>query len=313
MKANFDVVTGAFSYSGGYIAELLLASGKNVVTLTAHPGRSSPLKGRVTAKPLDFERPERLVEALRGADTLYNNYWVRFDHGGMTHESAVRNNEILFAAAAKAGVRRIVHVSIANADVAPDLPYYRGKARVEAALRRAGPTYAILGPTVLFGGRDVLINNIAWLLRRFPVFGIAGDGSCPIQPIAVEDLAELAVAAGRRTENSHEDAVGPEIYSYEELVRLIAGALGRRPLYFRTGRLMSLVLAKGLGAMTGDIVLTGEEYDGLTRGLLKSARPALGRRSFREWLARHADSVGVDYRNEVKRHFEGGTTSWETA
>lgn len=313
MSAGLDVVTGAFSYSGGYIAERLLAKGRTVRTLTAHPGRESPLKGRIEARPLDFDNPARLIEALKGAEVLYNNYWVRFDYGATTHDLALKRSEILFAAAAKAGVRRIVHVSIANSDPDSDLPYYRGKGLVEDALRAAGLSYEILGPTVLFGGRDVLINNIAWLLRRFPAFGIAGDGTAPIQPVAVEDLADLAVAAGARTGRAKTDAVSPEAFTYEELVRLIAAKIGRRPVFFHTGRAASVAFAKGLGAMLGDVLLTGEEYDGLTRGLLKSKEPALGTRSFRAWLDAHAGVVGSEYRNEVERHFTGGSTSWAKA
>ncbi len=310
MTAPLDVVTGAFSYSGGYIAERLLASGRRVATLTAHPDRPSPLRDRVAAYPLDFTRPDRLVEALRGADTLYNNYWVRFAHGAMTHEKAVRNSEILFQAAAKAGVRRIVQVSIANADPASDLPYYRGKGQVEQALKAAGPSYAILGPTVLFGGYDVLINNIAWMLRRFPAFAVIGDGRYPIQPIAVEDLADLAVAAGADDGNTTSDAVGPEVYAYGDLVRLVAERIGRRVRFFKVGPGLGLALAAGLGLLTGDVVLTKEEVDGLTRGLLRSKRPATGRRSFKAWLDASADVIGLEYHNELKRHFDGGKTEW---
>ncbi|MBI2387293.1 MAG: NAD(P)H-binding protein [Elusimicrobia bacterium] len=310
MTAPLDVVTGAFSYSGGYIAERLLAAGRRVATLTAHPDRPSPLQGRIAAHPLDFERPERLAEALRGVDTLYNNYWVRFAHGGMTHEKAVRNSEVLFQAAAKAGVRRIVHVSIANADPESDLPYYRGKGQVEQALKAAGPSYAILGPTVLFGGHDVLINNIAWLLRRFPAFAVIGDGRYPIQPVAVEDLADLCVAAGADAANTKADAVGPEVYAYGDLVRLIAERVGSRAMIFRVGPGVGLALAKVLGALKGDVLLTQEEVDGLTRGLLKSKAPATGRRSFREWLDAAGGDIGREYRNEVRRHFEGGKTEW---
>lgn len=310
MTAPLDVVTGAFSYSGGYVAERLLAAGRRVATLTAHPERPSPLQGRIAAHPLDFARPDRLAESLRGVDTLYNNYWVRFAHGGMTHEGAVRNSEILFQAAAKAGVRRIVHVSIANADPDSDLPYYRGKGRVEQALKASGPSYAILGPTVLFGGQDVLINNIAWMLRRFPVFAVIGDGRYPIQPVAVEDLADLAVAAGAGDANTVSDAVGPEVYAYEDLVRLVAARVGRDVPIVKVGRRMGLAMAAGLGLLTRDVVLTAEEVDGLTRGLLKSKRPATGWRSFKAWLEAEGGGIGLEYRNEVKRHFEGGKTEW---
>lgn len=304
MDAPLDAVTGAFSYSGGHVAARLLAKGRRVRTLTNHPDRPSPLQGLVEARPLDFDSPERLAESLRGVDTLYNSYWVRFAYGGATHEKAVRHSETLFAAAAKAGVRRIVHVSIANADPDSDLPYYRGKGRVEQALAAAGPSYAILGPTVLFGGHDILINNIAWMLRRFPVFGIVGDGRYPIQPVSVEDLADLAVEAGAREGNSKHDAVGPECFEFGELVRLVASRVRRSPRLVNVDRSMGLFMARLLGWMTGDVVLTPEEVDGLTRGLLKSAQPSRGRRSFRRWLESEGAGIGTEYRNEVRRHFE---------
>jgi uncharacterized protein YbjT (DUF2867 family) len=299
-RAPLDAVTGAFSYSGGHIAERLLAKGRRVLALTEHPDRPSPLRGRVSAAPLF----SGLEESLKGVDTLYNTFWVRFDHGAATHERAVEHSARLFAAAAKAGVRRIVHVSIANADPDSDLPYYRGKGRVEQALMAAGPSYAILGPTVLFGGHDILINNIAWMLRRFPVFGIIGDGRYPIQPVAVEDLADLAVEAGAGSGKDKSDAVGPERYEFEALVRLVAGALGRPARLLHVGRRTGLLMASALGALTGDVVLTAEEVDGLTRGLLVSREPARGRRSFRQWLDGQAGSIGREYRNEVRRHFD---------
>ncbi len=108
---DFDVVTGAFSYSGAAIASALQAAGRRVRTLTGHPGRA-PADTAIEARPLDFTDPVALAESMRGARTLYNTYWVRFAHGTVSHPTAVAHSRILFAAAAEAGVQRIVHVSI---------------------------------------------------------------------------------------------------------------------------------------------------------------------------------------------------------
>ena len=226
---NLHVVTGAFGYSGRYIARRLLDAGHRVRTLTNSPQRENPFGGEVEVRPYDFDHPAQLVESLRDAAVLYNTYWVRFDHADFTHSQAVRNTLTLLEAAKQAGVKRVVHVSIANATEPTDLPYFTGKARIEARLKESGMSYAILRPTVLFGTEDILINNIAWLLRRFPVFGVFGDGQYKVQPIFVDDLAALAVEQGRHNRNVTIDAIGPETLTYRELVEEVGRAIGKKP------------------------------------------------------------------------------------
>src|SRR5882672_8553534 len=188
-------VTGAFSYSGKYIAKRLLTHGEEVITLTGHPNRPDPFNGKIKAYPLDFDEAS-MTKSLQGVDVLVNTYWVRFDKGENTQPRAVENTRKLVNAAKAAGVKRMVHISIANPSADSHLPYYWGKAANEKAVMESGLSYAILRPTVLYGAKgaeDVLINNIAWLLRRFPFFGQIGDGQYKIQPVFVDDLAELAV------------------------------------------------------------------------------------------------------------------------
>ena len=132
---------------------------------------------------------------------LYNTYWVRFNHAKFRQVDAVRNTLALFRAAREAGVQRVVHLSITNPSEDSPLEYFRSKATLEKALMDSGLSYAILRPTVLFGREDVLVNNIAWLLRRFPFFGVFGDGSYRLQPMYVDDMAKLAVEEGLRTDN----------------------------------------------------------------------------------------------------------------
>ena len=176
-------VTGAFSYSGKYITSRLLARGEEVITLTNHPNRPDPFTGKVKAFPLNFQNEQELISTLRGVDVLVNTYWIRFDKDNNTQPKAVENTKILVSAAAKAGVKRIVHISITNPSADSHLPYFWGKAANEKAVVDSGMSYAILRPTVLFGKEDILINNIAWLLRRLPVFGLPGDGSYKLSPV----------------------------------------------------------------------------------------------------------------------------------
>jgi NADH dehydrogenase len=182
------VITGAFSYTGKYATRLLLARGYEVRTLTNHPPAGC---GSVSVSPYNFERPEELRRSLEGASVLINTYWVRFPHGGASFETAVQNSRALIKATKDAGVGRIVHVSIANPSLESRLGYYKGKAEVEQAVIGSGLSYSILRPTVIFGAEDILINNIAWFVRNFPVFGIPGDGRYGVRPIYVEDMARL--------------------------------------------------------------------------------------------------------------------------
>lgn len=303
MDRPLDVVTGAFSYTGRHIAARLLAAGRRVRTLTNHPTNPDPFGGTVEAAPLAFDDDSALARAMEGADTLYNTYWVRFVRGAESFERAVRNSETLFRAAEKAGVRRIVHVSIANADAAPDLPYFRGKVTVERALSGLSVSRAIVRPTVLFGGSDVFINNIAWLLRRFPAFAVAGDGRYRLQPVHVQDVAAIAVEAGPRRGNECLDAAGPEILTFEELARLIAGRIGRRTPILHVPPAVLVLLSRIIGVGLRDVVVNREEIDGLMAGLLVSGEPARGTIRFSEWLTGASSLLGREYASELGRHF----------
>ena len=300
-RAPFSVVTGAFGYSGRYIAARLLAGGHRVRTLTNSPQRHHPFGASVEARPYNFDRPDDLARSLDGAGVLINTYWVRFDHGDFTHGQAVGNTRRLFAAARRAGVPRVVHISITNPSADSELPYFRGKAELESALRESGLSYAILRPTVLFGPEDILINNIAWLLRRFPVFGVFGDGNYKLQPIFVDDLARLAVEAAGSPENVVRDAIGPETFTYRELVSVIGKAIGRpRPIVSIPPGL-GVALGRLVGLFVGDVVVTREEVAGLMRNLLVTASPPAGRTALSQWVLAHRDTLGRSYSSELAR------------
>jgi NADH dehydrogenase len=299
---QLDVVTGAFSYSGAAIARELRAAGHRVCTLTGHPGRA-PAGTSIEVRPLDFADPAALEESLRGAHTLYNTYWVRFPHGKITHDVAVANSRTLFEAAARAGVQRIVHVSILHPSVDSPYPYFSGKARVEQVLASSGVPHAIARPAILFGGGGVLINNIAWLLRRMPVFAVGGSGDYKVRCIHVDDLATLCVSLGQREDTVTVDAVGPQRLTFAELVRAIRSAVGARSLIVPVPGALIPVLARGLGLMLRDTLLTTEEYQAMAAGLADSAQPATGRVVLTEWIEQHGAELGRTYANELDRHF----------
>lgn len=295
-------VTGAFSYSGKYIAKRLLARGEEVITLTGHPNRPDPFNGQIKAYPLDFDEAS-MTKSLQGVEVLVNTYWVRFDKGENTQPRAVENTRKLVNAAKAAGVKRMVHISIANPSADSHLPYYWGKAANEKAVIESGMSYAILRPTVLVGTEDILINNIAYLMRRFPLFFIPGDGSYGIQPVFVEDLAELAVEGVYSKENYVIDAVGPDSYTFKEFVKLIGERVGvQRPLISVPPRL-ALFAAQFLSLFVGDVILTPEEVDGLMGNLLVSKEPARAKTAFKDWLNSNKQTVGTKYASEIQRHY----------
>jgi len=307
------VITGAFSYTGKYATRLLLGRGYEVRTLTNHPPakqspadsneRPNPFSERVSIFPYNFERPDELRRSLEGASVLINTYWVRFPRGESNFESAVRNTRVLIKAAKDAGIQRIVHVSIANPSLESPLGYYKGKAEVEKSVIASGLSYAILRPTVIFGAEDILINNIAWFVRHFPVFGIPGDGRYAIRPIYVEDMARLLADAAEQQGNTVIDAVGPETFSFEELVRLIAASVGRKVRTVHLPTALAYVSTLLTGWMVGDVVLTWEEYLGLTSNLLAPGGPSAGQTRLSQWLAENRECVGQGYASEVARHY----------
>jgi NADH dehydrogenase len=299
-----NVVTGAFGYIGKYITRHLLEQGEAVRTITTHPDKPNPFGEAVQAFPLNFDQSEQLIDNLRGASTLYNTYWIRFPYGGATFEQAVQNTATLFECAKEAGVERIVHISVTQASKESDLPYYRGKAQQEQALIDSGVPYSIVRPTLVFGKEDILVNNIGWLIRKFPVFPIYGSGQYKVQPVFVEDLARIVVASARESENVTLDAIGPETFTFEALVRLIAARIKPGVRLMHISPSLGILLGQLIGIGLGDVVLTRDELKGLMDELLTSRQVPNGTTRFSDWLESNADELGSRYSSEIKRHFK---------
>jgi len=297
-------VTGAFGYSGRYIAQRLLASGHEVVTLTNSVKRENPFAEKVRVAPFNFDRPELFAQSLRGVEVLINTYWVRFDHKLFTHAQAVADTRVMFAAAKEAGVRRIVHVSITNPDPHSDLPYFKGKAELEQSLIASGLSYCILRPTVLFGKEDVLINNIAWALRRLPVFGVYGEGDYRLQPIYVDDLAAAAVEKAVESKNEIVQAIGPETFTYRGLVRMIAEKLGLSRLIIGVPPSFGYWICRWIGLLVSDVVATREEIRGLMENRLFVDAAPLGQTKLSDWVEKHKATLGREYTSEMRRRID---------
>jgi uncharacterized protein YbjT (DUF2867 family) len=306
MGNQIDAVTGAFSYSGAAIARELLAAGHQVRTLTGHPGRA-PADSGIDVRPLDFGDSGGLRRSLEGVHTLYNTYWVRFARGGVDHRQAVANSRVLFDAAGRAGVERIVHVSITHADSGSRYPYFRGKAEVERYLAGTGISHAIARPAILFGRDGVLVNNIAWLLRRLPVFAIGGRGDYRVRAVHVDDLARLCVQLGGRGDDVVVDAVGPQSLTFREMVTVIRAAVGSRAVLVSVPGALVPPLSAVIGRVLHDVLLTSDEYQAMADGLADSDAPTTGEIAFTDWVSREAPQLGRSYANELDLHFRPPT------
>src|SRR5712691_6821595 len=294
-----NIVTGAFGYTGRYIAALLHERGAKVRTLTGRPNRPNAFGDGVEVAPFNFDDPEALARSIEGAKAVFNTYWIRFPRGELTFERATTNVKTLIDAARRTGVSRFIHISITNACAESPLPYFRGKGVVEQYLMNSGLSYAILRPAIIFGSEDILLHNITWMLRRFPLFTIPGDGSYRVQPVFVGDLAKLAVDAANEQLDLSIDAVGPEIFTFNELVALLARTVASKAWFVHVSPSVELILAWLFSRLTGDVTLTRDEIRGLMGDLLVSKNAPTATTRLSEWLARNADVIGTRYRSEV--------------
>ncbi len=299
------MVTGAFGYIGRHVAAELLGRNRVVHTFSRRSGEDTPLHGRVHVEPQRFDDHTFMRDRLRGCDVLYNTFWIRFPRGDATYEQAIERSGRLFEAARAAGVRRIVHVSVTNCSMHSELPYYAGKARVEGLVRDAGVSHAIVRPTLVFGVEDILLNNIAWLLRKWPFFPVPGGGDYRVQPIFVGDLARLLVDAGARTDDEQFDAAGPDMMTYEEMIKLMRERLGLKTRLWHWPPWLTLLGCRLVGLLVRDVVLTRNELRGLMDEMLISGEPPRGTKTLSEWLLGACSRVGTDYTSELDRHFRG--------
>ncbi|MBU1709886.1 MAG: NAD(P)H-binding protein [Proteobacteria bacterium] len=300
-KQELHAVTGAYGFTGKYIAEILLKKKHSVITLTNSVSRQNHFGDRIKAYQYNFDQPEKLVESLQGIEVLYNTYWVRFNHKLFTHQNAVKNTLTLFEAARQAGVKKIVHVSITNPSLDSELEYFQGKAVLEEELKKSGVAYSILRPAVLFGREDILINNIAWLLRKLPVFPVFGYGSYRVQPIYVRDFAELAVLEGQRKENATINAIGPETYTYKGLIEKIGDIIGTSKPIVSVSPLLGYVTGYCISKFVKDVVVTKEEIKGLMSDLLAVDTQPTGKTKLSQWVQINSDIVGMKYASELSR------------
>lgn len=261
----------------------------------AGSGATEPDPPPIEVRPHAFGDPDALAAAFEGVRTFYNTYWIRTgDSTG--YASAVARSKELIDAATAAGVERIVHLSVLGASADAPYPYFRAKAEVEEHGRNSGVAFAAVRPALIFGGSSALLSNLAWMLRRLPVMGVAGDGTYRVRPVHVDDVADICVDLGARDPTELDgtvvDAVGPDRPTYDELVRHVRTAVGGRARMVHLPVPAVIFGARVLGWVLEDEVLTRDELVSTMAGIADTDGPATGSTSVIEWLYRRGDSLG---------------------
>lgn len=288
MDHDVDLVTGAFGNTGQAITSLLHSQGRRVRTLTGHPPTDA---GAVEVRPFTFDDPDALADAFRGVRTFFNTYWMRTgDESG--YETAVARCTALIDAATRAGVERIVHLSVAHPSLDSPYPYFRAKARVEQVLRECAVPSAVVRPALIFGGESALLHNLAWLMRRLPVFGVAAGGDYRVRPVHVDDVARLCVDGATAAEPTTVDAVGPERPTFRELLVDVRDSIGARTRLVGMPPWMVVPSARLLGVLLRDELLTRDELLSTIDGLADTDGPATGTISLAAWIDEHAATLG---------------------
>lgn len=317
-------ITGALSYTGRYLAARLLAKGHDVLNLSrrATPIALAPLSQRqadalaADRVALDFDDVDAMARALEGCDVVYCSHWVRFVAGdGDPHAAAAAANGRLFEAAKRAGVAKVVLMSHTRTSTSSPFPYIAGKAKAEDLLREADLNYAIARPCGIFGDtpeESILMNNAAWVLRRVPVFLVAGDGDHVFQPVHVRDAAALLEALGDpATSGEERDACGPDAPTSLELFGALRDAVGGPGVVVPARGLLSTraitALTRPIDWYTGDTLLDADDLDLLTSGLTRADDPGdpaiAGRRSLLAWIADRGPDLGRRYVSSVARYY----------
>lgn len=304
-EGPFDAVTGAFSQTGHAIAQALHARGRSVRSITRAPPDPS---GRIPVIPPAFDDPAALTQALRGCEVLHSTYWARFGIGG-SFDPLVENSRILYDCARRAGVKRVVQVTVAHADAPTGIPYWEAKGRLESVLRESGLPHSILRPALIVGPQDTLINNVAWAMRRLPMMAMPGRGQYRVRPVAVDDLGELAAAHGERSGDVAVAAVGPESFTYREFLAAVRDAMGARCLLAPMPARAARLTANALGAVLREPLLGPGEVEAMRRGLLHVDGEATCPTRFSEWLDAHASGLGRTFHSQ-RRRAEGKEYPW---
>ena len=242
MPAKTVAIAGGSGFIGRAIARRLASTGEiKVRVLTRNPDTA---RARLELPGVEFVRgdvgnPATLKDALAGASAIvdavqFDGYPIENPRRGFTFERIDYGGAAaLIAAARQAGVAQFIYVSGAAADENSTHPGFRAKGRAERAIRESGLSYTIFRPSLVYGREDKVVNGLARAIRFAPVMGVPGTGRQNVQPVLVDDLAAcVALAVSGRGRNQTYDIGGPDLMTFDEMMKVIMDASGHRRLLF---------------------------------------------------------------------------------
>jgi uncharacterized protein YbjT (DUF2867 family) len=236
MTARIVTVFGGTGFLGRHVVRRMQKLGCSVRVASRHPDRGHwhHSVGDPPPQPVaaDVHDERSIADAVADAYGVVNAVSLYVEHGPETfHSVHVEAARRVAAQAQRAGVKRLVHVSGIGSDPASSSLYIRKRGEGELAVRAAFAGSTLVRPAVMFGGDDAFLTAILRLLQQFPVFPMFGRGRTRLQPAFVEDIAEAVARVIQRDETRAKtfECAGPEVYSYEELLRAIAREAQLKP------------------------------------------------------------------------------------
>lgn len=223
-------VAGGTGFVGEHLIKELQRCGHSV-RLLVHS--RSALNGEIEQISGDINSLDTFVKSVKGCDAVINMVGIirEFPSRGITFEKMhVLATANLLNAAARAGANRYLQMSALGSRAAAVSCYHKTKWEAEESVRRSDLEWTIFRPSLIFGPRDAFINMLAAQLRLAPVMPVIGDGKYRLQPIHADDVARCFARALEMAETKCQtyELCGNDRVSYEQLLDLIATAMGRR-------------------------------------------------------------------------------------
>jgi len=235
MRLRVVTVFGGTGFLGRRVVRHLRERDFSVRIASRHPERGEELFGRddlhLRSIETDIHDEDAVIAALAGAWDAVNAVSLYVERVRETfHSVHVEAAGRIAALAHRAGLARLVQVSGIGAGAQSKSLYIRKRGEGELAVRAAFAEATLIRPAVMFSADDAFLTTILALLRRLPVYPMFGRGSTTLQPTHADDVAEAIARTLQRVDAQLTfECGGPQVFSYEELLRTIAREASLKP------------------------------------------------------------------------------------
>jgi uncharacterized protein YbjT (DUF2867 family) len=237
METKQVTIFGGSGFLGRHAVRALAKAGWRIKVASRYPNRGFFLRplgqvGQIGLIKCDITEPEQIEAALRGSSAVINLPGLLFARGQSFEDVHAAGAGNVAEAAARLGIKQLIHVSAIGADSESESRYAQTKAEGEKRVRAALPAAIILRPSIVFGPEDQFFNKFAGLARLSPALPLIGGGHTRFQPVFVGDVAAAMVAALENPDAQGRtyELGGPTIYSFKELMQIVLRETGRARL-----------------------------------------------------------------------------------